>query len=78
MRGRSDERRIGQTCENGKQVAYHCVCSVNGLVGSALQGEPRERKVTVSLEQESMHAPLPGNQIMLLEIPLVKAANAEM
>ncbi len=51
---------------------------MNGLVSSVLQGEPRERKVMVSLEQESMHAPLPGNQIILQEIPLVKAVNTEM
>ncbi len=63
--------------ENVRKIetfAYCCVGDVNKrameeIIGGALQGEPRERKCTVNhVERESVHIPLPGNQIMLLEI----------
>ncbi len=77
MQGRSDERRIGQTCEKWRTSRVP-LRMLRERTGRRRVAGPRERKGTVSLEQESVHAPLPGNQIILLQISLVLAANAEM
>ncbi len=63
-----------QNVRKVETFAYRCAGDVNErameeIIGGVLQGEPRERKGTLShVERESVHIPLPGNQIMLLEI----------